>query len=446
MRRIISLLLTILFIFTVLPGCSSRKDAPESSPSVIPSESEDIIGKDKALEGIRNYCMITYGKSDAIDGINLEDDGDKEYILKYRSFTGAIVTFHVDRLTGNVKVTEYMPALGIESEAEPFLISDYIGIDIPEGPEDDPNDWNSHYVFRPKVCSSYMEEVFGTTMRDAWFSLVDAVMAGEDTFSCPDQYTYDWVMGQFPEQCFPVLTEIIDYAYDRENSVKDGIASFTYKMNREEAALRIDEFQKQIEGILNNALEDDYSDLEKVLALYEYFAYNYSYDFESYEKSKDVCVPDICTIRFFNLDMGICSEISSAYSYLLMQAGVDATVMSGTRSYDLEPHQWSYVRINGHDYHIDPTYVISDKTSLSYFMMTDEQREACDSYSIESFYITSHYSREHEHPEHMADDDTFGVLWGTEFDSFDHDRKKIIYYTFDDNGDPVQNEFSYMGY
>ena len=106
MKRIISLLLTILFIFTVLPGCSSRKDAPESSPSVIPSESEDIIGKDKALEGIRNYCMITYGKSDAIDGINLEDDGDKKFILKYRSFTGTIVTFHVDRLTGNVKVTE----------------------------------------------------------------------------------------------------------------------------------------------------------------------------------------------------------------------------------------------------------------------------------------------------------------------------------------------------
>ena len=44
-------------------------------------------------------------------------------------------------------------------------------------------------------------------------------MAGEDTFECPDQETYDWMMGQFPEHCFPVLIELIDYSEDRENSV-----------------------------------------------------------------------------------------------------------------------------------------------------------------------------------------------------------------------------------
>ena len=66
----------------------------------------------------------------------------------------------------------------------------------------DPNDLldapHSHYVFQPKVCSVYMEEVFGKDMCDAWFNLVDAVLAGEDTFACKDQYTYDWMMGSFP--------------------------------------------------------------------------------------------------------------------------------------------------------------------------------------------------------------------------------------------------------
>ena len=68
----------------------------------------------------------------------------------------------------------------------------------------------SSYVFQPKVCSVWLEEVFGETMCETWFNLVDAVMAGEDTFACPDQDTYDWVMGQFPIRCFPVLTELID--------------------------------------------------------------------------------------------------------------------------------------------------------------------------------------------------------------------------------------------
>ena len=51
------------------------------------------------------------------------------------------------------------------------------------------------FVFRPKVCSVYMREIFGDTMCEAWSDLVDAVMAGEDSFPCPDKHTYNWVMG-----------------------------------------------------------------------------------------------------------------------------------------------------------------------------------------------------------------------------------------------------------
>ena len=127
----------------------------------------------------------------------------------------------------------------------------------------------SAYVFQPKVCSVFMKEVFGETMCETWYHLVDAVMAGEDTFACPDQHTYDWVMGQFPRRCFPVLTDLIDYAWDRSHSVKNGVASFTWLVSREEAAVRIAEFAHQIEGILNETLRDDDTDFEKALALYD---------------------------------------------------------------------------------------------------------------------------------------------------------------------------------
>ena len=269
----------------------------------------------------------------------------------------------------------------------------------------------SSYVFRPKVCSAYMEEVFGKTMCDTWFSLVDAVMAGEDTFACPDQYTYDWVMGQFPIRCFPVLTELIDYAYDREHSVVDGVASFTYLVPREEAVTRISKFAQQIRDILNDVLEDDYSDFEKALALYDHFSRTYRYDYETERKMYETFVDYTTTLRLFETGEGICFEIARAYAYLLMQAGVDAaTVMGGG-------HEWSYVRINGVNYHVDPTFAIDSGSSLAYFMMTDAQREATG-YMRDSFVFVSNYSQDHPHPDYTADDDTFSPLWERRLESF----------------------------
>lgn len=297
----------------------------------------------------------------------------------------------------------------------------------------------SHYTFRPKVCSMYMEEVFGKTMCETWYNLVDAVMAGEDTFACPDQYTYDWVMGQFPDRLFPVLTELIDYAWDRENSVHDGVASFTYRVPVGDAAERIAAFQTQIEGILNEALEDDYSDLEKALALYDYFARMYEYDYVSSEAMYDTYLDYISCIRFFDTGMGICQEISTAYSYLLLQAGVEATIMMGN------DHQWSYVRINGKDYHIDPTFVISEPGSLSYFMMNDEQREI-SGYSKAGTTICSNYAQDHPHPDYTADDDTFRPVWNQMLEAFFPAENKLLCWQYNEAGEKTYQEFYYTGF
>ena len=305
----------------------------------------------------------------------------------------------------------------------------------------------SHYVFQPKICSVYMEEVFGKDMCEAWSNLVDAVLAGENTFACKDQYTYDWMMGQFPEHCLPILPELIDYAWDREHSVIDGVASFTWLVPPEEAKARIEEFGAQIEGMLNDIFEDDYSDFEKALALYDYFSRTYQYDYDTYWKMNEAYVDYTSCYRFFQTGIGICHEISSAYSYLLQQAGVQATTMSGNRTYDNAGHQWSFVRINGKNYHIDPTYGLGTGTALRYFMMTDEQRQAEDSYDPATFYAVSHYSREHAHPDYTADDDTFRPLWDLNLETFFHDTHTVLcpkeegYY-----GEWTYFEFDYSGY
>ncbi len=303
----------------------------------------------------------------------------------------------------------------------------------------------SHYTFQPKVCSSYMLDVFGETMVGTWYSLVDAVMAGENTFACPDTHTYNWVMGQFPERCFPLLTGLITYCYDRDNPVKDGVASFEYTVPQEEAAGRIREFAALVEEILNETLEDDYSDLEKALALYLYFSHHYVYDYDT--AAYDGGYPDwLSSYRVLTTGFGICQEFSVAYSYLLMQAGVDATHMSGHRSYDHEGHQWSYVNIHGHNFHIDPTYVIGSMDSLSYFMMDDAQREAEDCYDRNDFIICSNYAQDHPHPDYAADDDTFREIWGSHFISFDHETHTITYEKYDDYGELRTFSFDYTGW
>ena len=302
----------------------------------------------------------------------------------------------------------------------------------------------SHYVFQPKVCSSFQAELFGQEMVDTWYNLVDAVMAGETTFACPDAFTYNWVMGQFPDKCFPVLPELIDYCWDREHPVKDGMASFVYLVPPEEAARRIAEFERLVEDILNSTLEDDYSDVEKALALYLYFADHYVYD---YEAARPEANPDyLSSYRVLSTGTGICQEFSVAYAYLLLQAGVDATDMSGHRSYDRAGHQWTYVKINGHNYHIDPTYVIGDPYSLEYFMMDDAQREAADGYLREEYVICSNYAQDHPHPDYTADDDSFRPIWTGRFLGMDHENRILRYSAFNGENQWVELCFDYSGW
>ncbi len=311
-------------------------------------------------------------------------------------------------------------------------------------PAPTPEPERGHYVFQPKVCSSYMTEVFGETMVETWFHLVDAVMAGEDHFACPDAHTYDWVMGQFPDKCFPVLRELIGYCYDRDNPVIDGVASFTYLVPPEESAARIAVFAALIEGILNETLRDDDSDFEKALALYLYFSHHYVYDHEA--ARPDVYADYLSSYRVLTTGTGICQEFSVAYSYLLLQAGVDATTMSGHRSYDRASHQWSYVKLNGHNYHIDPTYVIGSGDSLSYFLMDDAQREAADCYDRSDFNICSNYAQDHPHPDYAADDDSFRALWQGYYEELDRESRTLRYTVYDDEGRSVTLSFDCSGW
>lgn len=90
------------------------------------------ITADMAYEGVSNYCHSAYDWSIAEDnpaimGLEMGEETDTEYQVVFRSYTGALVYFHVDKASGSTRMVEYVPALDITEETGTIDINDYLG-------------------------------------------------------------------------------------------------------------------------------------------------------------------------------------------------------------------------------------------------------------------------------------------------------------------------------
>lgn len=90
------------------------------------------ITADMAYEGVSNYCHSAYDWSVAEDnpdimGLEMGEETDTEYQVVFRSYTGALVNFYVDKASGSTRMVEYVPALDITEEAGTIDIHDYLG-------------------------------------------------------------------------------------------------------------------------------------------------------------------------------------------------------------------------------------------------------------------------------------------------------------------------------
>lgn len=298
-------------------------------------------------------------------------------------------------------------------------------------------DPRGHFEFKPHVMSKILGDYMGEDICIAYDNYIDAVMSGEDDFEVKDSETYDWMIGQMPCFLFPVVCEYTGSFYD--GAVNNGRGKFLYKISKDEFKVKEAEFEKLVTDILNENLRDNYSDFEKVLALYIYFSDTYTYDYDAYH-NPDIDSDTLGAYRFLTTGHGICSECAPAFSYLLLQAGVESTVVGGHCPSTDDGHSWVYVTINGKNYHVDPTYVMSSSGYLSYLMMTDEQREVEDGYQRKDFRFARNPSGEYEGKDLVADDDYFAPLWGGYFTSWDTD-KNIIYY-IDVNGNDATFDYS----
>ncbi len=92
------------------------------------------ITAEMAYEGVNNYCHTEYDWSVADENpsmmsVTMGEETETEYKVIFRSYTGALVNFYVDKTSGTTRLVESVPALGIDSVAGTINLLDYLDKD-----------------------------------------------------------------------------------------------------------------------------------------------------------------------------------------------------------------------------------------------------------------------------------------------------------------------------
>ncbi|MBQ9400207.1 MAG: hypothetical protein IJU27_06165 [Bacteroidales bacterium] len=111
MKRIIG---TIVLAALLLCSCKGRE-----------------LTAELAYQGVSNYCKSEFDWSSAEDNpslmsVEMGEETDSEWVVVFRSYTGALTYFHVDKATGSTRMEEYVPILGLRNDAGTIDLFDYI--------------------------------------------------------------------------------------------------------------------------------------------------------------------------------------------------------------------------------------------------------------------------------------------------------------------------------
>ena len=106
------------FICIALSICSCRNN-------------QRTITADMAYEGVNNYSHSEYDWSVAKDDpdimyLTMGEETDSAYQVVFRSYTGALVHFYVDKTSGTTRIVEKVPSLNVEEETGIIDLFDYL--------------------------------------------------------------------------------------------------------------------------------------------------------------------------------------------------------------------------------------------------------------------------------------------------------------------------------
>ncbi len=108
------------------------------------------------------------------------------------------------------------------------------------------------------------------------------------------------------------------------------------------------EFRKEVNKILSY-VHDEMNDLEKALAVHDYFVRNYHYDMRYYNGgSVNYDIEELFTDKY-----GVCQAYADGYTYIMnKKLGIPCYTLSSEEI----NHAWNVILIDGEWYHVDATW------------------------------------------------------------------------------------------
>ena len=119
MKKIITSLTLMLLLVC---SCNKNKVEQAQAPEITP---------ELAYEGVNNYCHKEFDWSPAKDNpsimyVAMGDETETEYKVIFRSYTGSLTYFYVNKKSGKTRMEEFVPALDITQEAGSINLFDYV--------------------------------------------------------------------------------------------------------------------------------------------------------------------------------------------------------------------------------------------------------------------------------------------------------------------------------
>lgn len=148
--------------------------------------------------------------------------------------------------------------------------------------------------------------------------------------------------------------------YTKGNKITRIVFQASYTMEKEEIEDKRNAIEKKSAEILAEMpeTEDDY---ERIKYIYEYIIKNTEYNAEA-ENNQNIC-------SVFLDGQSVCQGYAKATQYLLMKAGIRATMITGFVE-EGEGHAWNLVYADGEPYYVDTTW-----GDASYRMKASESYE-----------------------------------------------------------------------
>jgi len=209
--------------------------------------------------------------------------------------------------------------------------------------------------------------------------------------------------------------------YTRGNSVTKILFEAAYTMDKEEIDKKNEEIESRVSKILGEMPEgmDEYG---KIKYIYEYIIENTEYNV-AVENNQNIC-------SVFLSNQSVCQGYAKATQYLLLKAGIKATLVVGFVDGG-EGHAWNLVSADGDYYYVDTTW-----GDASYRMTTEETYEVNNLPVINYDYLcvtTKQLCKTHSiqnvvpMPECNAVKDNYYVREGAYFKNVDEEQLAAVF-------------------